>query len=322
MSIGRNGSLRWIGAAAVIWVAAQVTAAAQEKPDFSGTWALVAPAQPPAQGTPPPAGVLGPKMTIKQDAQALTIVRTSGGSAVAMTVPFDGSEARVHLPARLCEGGQVAIYTLGWDGAAAKLSLTGTVPPGGGTVFKRESVYLLKMETPDTLTVQLTSPAPNQAAPRVITSSYRKSTDAPVELAAPFPGQRATATIAQVSWLPGVWIGMTAGGRIAEERWTPSAGGSMLAVARTIHSEIMTGFEFLCIVERDGGLVYQAMPNGRQPATDFVLTSLTDDTATFENPTHDFPKKIQYVRKADGSMEAIVSGAPNQKPQVFQFKKQ
>jgi hypothetical protein len=305
-----------------VWVAAQTTAAAQEKPDFSGTWTLVAPPQPPAQGTPPPAGAFGPKMTVKQSAQALTIVRTSGGSAVAMTVPFDGSEARVHLPARLCEGGQVAIYTLGWDGAAAKLSLTGTVPPGGGTVFKRESVYLLKMEAPDTLTVQLTSPVPNQAAPRVVTSSYKKSTDAPVELPAPFPGQRATATIGQLSWLPGVWSGTTAGGRTSEERWTPSAGGSMLAVARTIHSEIMTGFEFLCIVEREGGLVYQAMPNGRQPATDFVLTSLTDDTATFENPTHDFPKKIQYVRKADGSMEAIVSGGPNSKPQVFQFKKQ
>jgi hypothetical protein len=322
MSIWTSGTLRWIGVAAVVGVAAHATAAAQEKPDFSGTWTLVAPAQPPAQGTPAPAGLLGPKVTVKQDAQSITIMRTGGTAAVAMTVPFDGSEARVWLPARLCEGGQVAIYSGAWDGAAVKLMLTGTVPPGGGTAFKRESVYVLRMEAPDTLTVQLTSPVPNQPAPRVVTSSYKKSTDAPVELPAPFPGQRATATIGQLSWLAGVWIGTFGSSSIAEERWTPAAGGSMLAVARTINSEIMTGFEFLCIVERDGGLVYTAMPNGRQPATDFVLTSLTDDTATFENPNHDFPKKIQYLRKADGAMEAIVSGAPNRKPQVFQFKKQ
>ena len=34
----------------------------------------------------------------------------------------------------------------------------------------------------------------------------------------------------------------------------------------------MTAFEFLCIVERNGGLVYTAMPNARMPATDFTLT--------------------------------------------------
>lgn len=322
MSIWRNEALRWIGRAAVVWVAAQATAVAQEKPDFSGTWEFVAPAQPPAQGAPPPSGVFGPKMTVKHDAKAITITRTIGTAVVAMTVPFDGSEARVSLPGRLCEGDQVAIYTGGWDGAAVKLNLVGTVVPGGGTTFKRESVFLLRMEAPDMLTVQLTSPAPNQQPPRVTTSSYRKSTEAPVQLPAPFPGQRVTATIGQLSWLSGVWIGTFGSSSIAEERWTPAVSGSMLAVARTINSEIMTGFEFLCIVERDGGLVYTAMPNGRQPATDFVLTSLTDDAATFENPTHDFPKKIQYVRKADGSMEAIVSGAPNRKPQVFQFKKQ
>ena len=99
---------------------------------------------------------------------------------------------------------------------------------------------------------------------------------------------------------------------------TASGAGGCMAT----YPPVLNCFEFLCIVERDGGLVYTAMPNGRQPATDFVLTSLTDDTATFENPTHDFPKKIQYVRKADGSMEAVVSGAANRKPQVFQFKKQ
>ena len=83
----------------------------------------------------------------------------------------------------------------------------------------------------------------------------------------------------------------------------------------------MSAFEFLCIVERDGGLVYQAMPNGRSPATDFTLTKLEGETAVFENPAHDFPKMIRYSVLADGSLEATVSGATGSQPQTFRFKK-
>src|SRR5688572_19153704 len=31
------------------------------------------------------------------------------------------------------------------------------------------------------------------------------------------------------------------------------------------------------------------MPNGRQPATDFTLTAIDGESATFENPAHEFP---------------------------------
>jgi hypothetical protein len=85
---------------------------------------------------------------------------------------------------------------------------------------------------------------------------------------------------------------------------------------------MMSAFEFLCIVERDGGLVYQAMPNGRTPATDFSLTKVDATSALFENPTHDFPKMIRYAKLPDGSLEAVVSGEGGQKPQTFVFKRQ
>ena len=64
------------------------------------------------------------------------------------------------------------------------------------------------------------------------------------------------------------------------------------------------------------------MPNGRTPATDFTLTTIDADNAVFENPTHDFPKMIRYTKRADGSLEAVVSGAPGSKPLTFVFKKQ
>jgi len=43
----------------------------------------------------------------------------------------------------------------------------------------------------------------------------------------------AHASIAQVAWIAGTWSG-GAGGATFEERWTPPAGGAMLAVSRTL----------------------------------------------------------------------------------------
>ena len=130
----------------------------------------------------------------------------------------------------------------------------------------------------------------------------------------------ARATIASLTWLAGDWAG-TMGRSSIEERWTPAAGGAMLAVARTVRDDKLTAFEFLRIVERDGGLVYIAQPNGRPP-TEFVLTGITADSATFENPAHDFPKMIRYTRRPDGSLEARVSGASGERPQAFVFARQ
>ena len=127
----------------------------------------------------------------------------------------------------------------------------------------------------------------------------------------------ARATIAQLAWLAGTWTG--ADGPVAfQERWTSPAGGAMLAVSRTLKGDRMVAFEFLRIVERDGSLRYIAQPNGRPP-TEFMLTAITADSATFENPTHDFPKMIRYSKRADGSLEARVSDG-GQKAEVFVFK--
>ena len=92
----------------------------------------------------------------------------------------------------------------------------------------------------------------------------------------------------------------------------------MLAVSRTITGERLVAFEFLRIVERDGGLVYIAQPNGRPPS-EFVLTAIDANAATFENPAHDFPKMIRYTRREDGGLEARVSGSNGERAQSFVF---
>jgi hypothetical protein len=128
----------------------------------------------------------------------------------------------------------------------------------------------------------------------------------------------ARSSLTPLTWLAGTWSGGD-GPVTFEERWTPPAGGAMLAVSRTFRDDRMVAFEYLRIVERDGTLVYIAQPNGRPP-TEFTLTAITADSATFENPAHDFPKMVRYSRRADGSLEARVSDG-SQKGDTFVFKK-
>lgn len=95
----------------------------------------------------------------------------------------------------------------------------------------------------------------------------------------------------------------------------------MLGIGRTLRGAQMSGFEFLCIAEREGSLVYAAMPNGRAPATLFMLTRITDDSATFENPSHDFPKLIRYSRLADGSLRTTISAGADDRGESFLLKR-
>ena len=125
-------------------------------------------------------------------------------------------------------------------------------------------------------------------------------------------------SIAQLAWLTGAWGGGN-GSVTFEERWTPPAGGAMLAVSRTLNGERMVAFEFLRIVERDDTLIYIAQPNGRPP-TEFTMTAATADSVTFENPMHDFPKMIRYSKRADGALEARVSDGGT-KAETFVFGK-
>ena len=129
--------------------------------------------------------------------------------------------------------------------------------------------------------------------------------------------QPVRASISQLTWLTGGWAGGD-GPVTLEERWTAAAGGAMLAVSRTVKGDRMVAFEFLRIVEREGTLVYIAQPDGNPP-TEFRLSAITNDSATFENKAHDFPKVIAYVKKADGTLEARVSDG-GQKSETFVFR--
>ncbi len=125
------------------------------------------------------------------------------------------------------------------------------------------------------------------------------------------------------AWLAGAWVGSRGEGAATtfEERWSPPLGGSMLAVSRTVSRGKMVGFEFLRVVERDGGLVYIAQPGGKTP-TEFVLSELGPTRAVFENPRHDYPKRIVYELSADGGLSATIGFTKGGTPRRFEFTRE
>jgi hypothetical protein len=293
----------------------------QQRPDFSGTWMATGEGAGEIPAAPTP--VFGERFAVKHAGQKLELVRPVRGR----TEPFvtrhnlDGSETRVLLPARTCLGQAGQLVTTAWDGNAIVYTVTGSLAPGSTTPTRSGLKYAFKMTAPDTLVIDTTIRTSATATePTHVVTVYKKSTDPLPSVGTAAGPAAASATIAQVEWIAGVWTG-TMGTSSVEERWLPAAGGSMIATSRTIRGGIMTAFEFLCISERDGGLVYSAMPNAVAP-TDFVLTKIDADSATFENPAHDFPKMIRYARKPDGTLEATISGAANSRPTTFVFKKQ
>ena len=126
-------------------------------------------------------------------------------------------------------------------------------------------------------------------------------------------------TMAELSWMSGDWQTPPGGPAQIEEHWTQPAGGSMLGVSRTVIGIRTLEFEYLRLEQRPDGLFYVAHPKARCAGTDFKLTSVTTSEAVFENPSHDFPKRIIYRKTAAGGLVASIDGGEGTKSQSFNY---
>ena len=133
-----------------------------------------------------------------------------------------------------------------------------------------------------------------------------------------------TTTLSDISWIAGDWQTAPGGRRQIEEHWTAVAGGSMMGVSRTIEvtgaGDKTVEFEYLRIEQRADAIYYVAHPKARCPGTDFKLTRASATEAVFENPQHDFPKRIIY-RKTDDGLTASIDAGEGSKGMSFVFKK-
>lgn len=127
-----------------------------------------------------------------------------------------------------------------------------------------------------------------------------------------------TPAIADLAWMSGDWQTAAGGRAQIEEHWTLPAGGTMIGMGRTIVGDKTVEFEFLKIEQRANGIYYVASPQGG-PTTDFKLTRSTGQEAVFENPEHDFPKRVIYRKNPDGSLVASIDAGEKTKSQSFAY---
>jgi hypothetical protein len=127
-------------------------------------------------------------------------------------------------------------------------------------------------------------------------------------------------TISELAWIAGDWQTPAGGKAQIEEHWTAPSGDTMIGVGRTIAGGKTVEFEYLRIEQRAEQIYYVASPKGRCPGTDFKLTRLAGQEATFENPTHDFPKRIIYRKNSDGSLTASIDGGTGTKSMSFAYQ--
>ncbi|MBL9149382.1 MAG: hypothetical protein JNM94_11875 [Phycisphaerae bacterium] len=248
---------------------------------------------------------LGPPMASKFSLQVdggAVVLNGHGSGHRDVRVALDGSVTEVK------EATSIARYRGGWknDTFAYEVSFeraTGDQPAGIGLIRRSFRV------TEDGLLVTVAVDPPTGSESVAL---YRHAEDIPM----PTP---AKAVIGDAGWLAGPWVGTRSSGSSIEERWSPPGGGAMLAVSRTINtSGKMVAFEYLRIVERDGGLVYIAQPGGGKP-TEFVCTEVSATRAVFDNPRHDYPKRIVYELAADGSLRATTGFMKGGTPRRFDF---
>jgi hypothetical protein len=242
-------------------------------------------------------------------------VEEGGGAIILNGHGSDHRDVRILLDGSVTEVADrsgVARYRGAWKNGAFEYDVEFDRAPG------KPGIGLIRRNfriTGEGVLVGVTVDPPSEMA----LGLYRHPQDIPL----PTP---AKATIGDMAWLASKWLGTRSSGSSIEEHWIPPHGGAMLAVSRTVNTKgRMSAFEYLRIIERDGGLVYVAQPGGAK-ATEFVLTELTNGTgstiAVFENPRHDFPRRIVYELSADGRLTASIGQLKGGTPVRFEFKRE
>ncbi|HYC79266.1 MAG TPA: DUF6265 family protein [Planctomycetota bacterium] len=164
-------------------------------------------------------------------------------------------------------------------------------------------------------------PRADDGAPRAATTSeVADATRAAAPEATPPPVP--DTPIGKAAFLRGEWWSPAANGRGGvEERWSSARGGSMLGTNRMFAGERLAQFEFLRIVERGEELTYVAQPGGGK-ATRFPLARAEPGLLVFENPEHDFPKRIVYRLDGDVLTARVDGGEGSRQAMEWTFRRQ
>lgn len=122
---------------------------------------------------------------------------------------------------------------------------------------------------------------------------------------------------AVLGWMTGCWAAQ--GGEPGSgEVWTTATAGSLFGVSRTVKGGKTVAWEYMQIRDEADGTYFVARPSGQAEGR-FKAVTVTGARAVFENPAHDFPTRVIYERRPDGTMLGRIEGTRNSRPVVVDF---
>jgi hypothetical protein len=122
-----------------------------------------------------------------------------------------------------------------------------------------------------------------------------------------------------VAWLSGCWQ-ITRGAEVIDEQWMAPRAGVMVGMARSVRGDKVVSTESTIIRVRDGRLLYEANPSDQTPAT-FTASTATAERVVFENPQHDYPKRVAYERHGADAITAWVDDGAGGKRMEYPFRR-
>lgn len=122
----------------------------------------------------------------------------------------------------------------------------------------------------------------------------------------------------KLAWIVGTWE-RTDGDQTTLEHWLPHAGTTFMGVSHTYSEKRTHFFEFMRIATHGGRIAYIVQPGGDPPVL-FRAVKVTAEEAVFENPEHDHPQRIRYVRTERG-LTATISLLDGSRASEFVFER-
>ena len=107
-------------------------------------------------------------------------------------------------------------------------------------------------------------------------------------------------------WIVESWVSAEGESRSYEE-WKKTDDNLYEGSSKTIKDGAVTFSEILKIEKTPEGIFYTADVSHNPGPVRFKLTECNDSTAVFENPEHDYPRKITY-KLEEGNLHAFIEG--------------
>lgn len=128
--------------------------------------------------------------------------------------------------------------------------------------------------------------------------------------------------IADLGWMAGTWVQAGETGAVTRETWLPAQDGLAAGASVASRPGRKPFREFMTLHDGPDGPVFTAYVEGQAP-TPFTLVSSEDGRFVFENPAHDFPRRVIYQRCGEDLCAAIEGEIDGQaRTQTWRYKRE